>query len=91
YGVAQGSVNPPRFIQVTYKPQGTPERVLALVGKGITFDTGGYSLKPNESMLTMKCDMAGAAAVLAAMRAVARLQPQTEVRAYVAAAENMIS
>jgi leucyl aminopeptidase len=91
YGVAQGSVNPPRFIQVTYTPQGTPERVLALVGKGITFDTGGYSLKPNESMLTMKCDMAGAAAVLAAMRAVARLQPQTEVRAYVAAAENMIS
>lgn len=91
YGVAQGSVNPPRFIQVTYKPQGTPERVLALVGKGITFDTGGYSLKPNEGMLTMKCDMAGAAAVLAVMRAVARLQPQTEVRAYVAAAENMVS
>lgn len=91
YGVAQGSVNPPRFIQVVYKPQGTPERVLALVGKGITFDTGGYSLKPNESMLTMKCDMAGAAAVLATMQAVAKLKPQLEVRAYVAAAENMIS
>jgi len=91
YGVAQGSANPPRFIQVVYKPQGTPERVLALVGKGITFDTGGYSLKPNESMLTMKCDMAGAAAVLATMQAVAKLKPQLEVRAYVAAAENMIS
>ncbi|MBF6594096.1 MAG: leucyl aminopeptidase [Thermaceae bacterium] len=91
YAVAQGSVNPPRFIQVVYTPQGKPQRVLALVGKGITFDTGGYSLKPNESMLTMKCDMSGAAAVLGAMQAIAKLQPQLEVRAYIAAAENMIS
>ncbi|WP_027892840.1 leucyl aminopeptidase [Calidithermus chliarophilus] len=91
YGVAQGSLNPPRFIQMVYRPQGKPSRVVALVGKGMTFDTGGYSLKPNESMLTMKCDMAGAAAVLGTMRAVARLQPGVEVRAYVAAAENMIS
>lgn len=91
YGVAQGSANPPRFIQLAYRPQGKPSRVVALVGKGITFDTGGYSLKPRESMLTMKCDMAGAAAVLGAMRAVARLRPNCEVRAYVAAAENMVS
>lgn len=91
YGVAQGSANPPRFISVTYKPQGTPDRVLALVGKGITFDTGGYAIKTREGMLTMKGDMSGAAAVLGAMRAVAKLQPQSEVRAYVAAAENMIS
>lgn len=91
YGVAQGSSNPPRFIQLTYKPEGYNGPVLALVGKGMTFDTGGYSLKPNDGMLTMKCDMAGAAAVLGTMRAVAKLQPNLEVRAYVAAAENMIS
>ncbi len=91
YGVAQGSANPPRFIQLTYKPQAPSGRTIALVGKGLTFDTGGYSLKPSESQITMKCDMAGAAAVLGAMRAIARLQPSVEVRAYVAAAENMIS
>jgi len=91
YGVAQGSANPPRFIQLTYKPQHPAGRVIALVGKGLTFDTGGYSLKPSESQIAMKCDMAGAATVLGAMRAIAKLQPQVEVRAYVAAAENMIS
>lgn len=91
YGVAQGSANPPRFIQLTYKPPQPADRVVAMVGKGLTFDTGGYSLKPSESQITMKCDMAGAAAVLGAMRAIAALQPAVEVRAYVAAAENMIS
>lgn len=91
YGVAQGSANPPRFIQLSYKPQNPSDQVVALVGKGLTFDTGGYSLKPSESQITMKCDMAGAAAVLGAMRAIAKLQPSVEVRAYVAAAENMIS
>jgi len=65
--------------------------VLAYGGKGLTFDTGGYSLKPSESMTTMKSDMAGAAAVLGAMRAIARIQPDVEVRAYIAAAENMVS
>jgi len=91
YGVAQGSANPPRFIQLAYKPQNPASRVIAMVGKGLTFDTGGYSLKPSEAQITMKCDMAGAAAVLGAMRAIARLRPEVEVRAYVAAAENMIS
>ncbi|GIW24419.1 leucyl aminopeptidase [Meiothermus sp.] len=91
YGVAQGSANPPRFIQLTYKPQRPAERVIAMVGKGLTFDTGGYSLKSPEGQITMKCDMAGAAAVLGAMRAIAKLKPAVEVRAYVAAAENMIS
>ncbi len=91
YGVAQGSANPPRFIQLTYKPQTASRRTIALVGKGLTFDTGGYSLKPSESQITMKGDMAGAAAVLGAMQAIARLQPPVEVRAYIAAAENMIS
>jgi leucyl aminopeptidase len=89
--VAQGSANPPRFISVIYRPTGTPERTLALVGKGLTFDTGGYSIKTPEGMNTMKCDMAGAAAVLGVMRAIAKLKPQVEVRAYIAAAENMIS
>lgn len=91
YGVAQGSANPPRFIELVYRSQKPADRVIALVGKGLTFDTGGYSLKPSESQITMKCDMAGAAAVLGAMRAIARLKPPLEIRAYVAAAENMIS
>jgi len=91
YGVAQGSANPPRFIQLAYKPQNPASRVIAMVGKGLTFDTGGYSLKPSEAQISMKCDVAGAAAVLGAMRAIARLKPEVEVRAYVAAAENMIS
>ncbi|KGQ21136.1 leucyl aminopeptidase [Thermus filiformis] len=88
--VAKGSANPPRFIKLVYRPS-QPSGRLALVGKGLTFDTGGYSLKPTESMSTMKGDMAGAAAVLGAMRAVAQLRPSLEVRAYIAAAENMIS
>ncbi len=88
--VAKGSANPPRFIKLVYRPERPLSRV-ALVGKGLTFDTGGYSLKPTESMSTMKSDMAGAAAVLGAMRAIAQLKPPYEVRAYIAAAENMIS
>lgn len=91
YGVGQGSANPPRFIQLIYKPEGRPGHTVAIVGKGLTFDTGGYSIKTLEGMSTMKCDMAGAAAVLGAMRAVAKLKPQLEVRGYVSAAENMIS
>ncbi|MGQ9691917.1 MAG: leucyl aminopeptidase [Thermaceae bacterium] len=88
--VARGSANPPRFIKLVYHPPRAKGRI-ALVGKGLTFDTGGYSLKPTESMSTMKSDMAGAAAVLGAMRAIAQLKASYEVRAYIAAAENMIS
>lgn len=88
--VARGSANPPRFIKLVYRAHPSMGRV-ALVGKGLTFDTGGYSLKPTDSMSTMKSDMAGAAAVLGAMRAIAKLKPPYEVRAYIAAAENMIS
>lgn len=91
YAVGQGSANPPRFIELIYRPQGKPDRVVAMVGKGITFDSGGYSLKTAEGMITMKCDMSGAAAVIAAIWAVARLGSNLEVRAYVAAAENLIS
>jgi hypothetical protein len=91
WAVAKGSANEPRFIELVYRPEEVPTRKVALVGKGLTFDTGGYSIKPPESMKTMKGDMAGAAAVIGAMKAIAALKPPVEVRAYVAAAENMIS
>jgi leucyl aminopeptidase len=88
--VAQGSANPPRFIRLRYAPPGARAR-LDLVGKGLTFDSGGYSLKPTESMTTMKGDMAGAAAVLGAMKSAALLGLPVEIRGYIAACENMIS
>jgi len=90
-GVAQGSVEEPRFVRLTYKPRGTARRRLALVGKGVTFDSGGLSLKTADGMEHMKRDMAGAAAVVGAMLAIAALRPDVEVRAYVPAAENMPS
>ena len=89
-GVGQGSINPPRFVKVTYKPRGAKFH-LALVGKGITFDTGGISLKPPASMHTMKCDMAGAATVVETLRAIANLDLKINVSAYAALAENMPS
>lgn len=92
--VAAGSETGPRLIRVTLPARSEARRVVALVGKGITFDTGGYSLKPPAGMTTMKGDMGGAAAVLGAMRSLAelrgRLPEDVEVRAYVAAAENMV-
>lgn len=92
--VAAGSTHGPRLIRVTIPARGEVTQVLALVGKGITFDTGGYSMKPPAGMYGMKNDMGGAAAVLGAMRALADLRAHipegTEVRAYVAAAENMV-
>jgi leucyl aminopeptidase len=88
-GVAQGSAQPPKFIILRYKgdPQGAPG--LALVGKGITFDTGGISLKPAADMDEMKMDMCGAAAVIAAMQAIAQLKPKINVTALAPATENM--
>ncbi|HEY6497691.1 MAG TPA: leucyl aminopeptidase, partial [Trebonia sp.] len=87
-GVGQGSSRPPRLIRLAYThPQAT--RTVAFVGKGITFDSGGLSLKPPKSMETMKCDMSGAAAVLAATTAVADLALPVNVVAYLCAAENM--
>ncbi|EYB67312.1 Leucyl aminopeptidase [Deinococcus phoenicis] len=92
--VAAGSATGPRLIRVTLPSRGERTRVIALVGKGVTFDTGGYSIKPAAGMTTMKNDMGGAAAVLGAMRALAEardLLPEgVEVRAYVPAAENMV-
>ncbi|MBM5790472.1 MAG: leucyl aminopeptidase [Cyanobacteria bacterium M_surface_10_m1_298] len=91
--VAQGSDLPPKFIHLTYRPAGTAERRLVLVGKGLTFDSGGYNLKTAGSQIEMmKYDMGGSAAVLGAMRAIAELKPAgVEVHMIVAACENMIS
>jgi len=87
-GVGQGSSRPPRLIRLSYThPEAT--QTVAFVGKGITFDSGGLSLKPPKSMETMKCDMSGAAAVLAATTAVADLRLPVNVVAYLCAAENM--
>jgi len=86
--VARGTREEPRFIIVRYRPRGAKKRV-ALVGKAITFDSGGLSLKPPKSMETMKYDMAGGAAVLAAVAAAARLAVPVEVTAYVPATENL--
>jgi len=89
-GVARGSHEPPRVIVLKHEPAGLPPGpVLGLVGKGITFDTGGISIKPAENMDKMKDDMAGGAAVIAAMSAIARLQAPVRVVGIVPAAENM--
>jgi leucyl aminopeptidase len=87
-GVGQGSTRPPRLVRLSYThPEAT--RTVAFVGKGITFDSGGLSLKPAKSMETMKCDMSGAAAVLAATVAAADLALPVNVVGYLCAAENM--
>jgi leucyl aminopeptidase len=88
--VGGGSSRPPRLVRLSYSPRGANFH-LALVGKGITFDTGGLNLKPTEGMYNMKCDMAGAAAVLAAVHAIAQLGLKIKVTAYGALAENMPS
>ncbi len=91
-GVAQGSTNPPFLIVMRYAPSRTSgEDHLALVGKGVTFDTGGISIKPADNMEKMKYDMAGAAAVIGAMRAIAQLKPAVPVTGYIPTVENMLS
>jgi len=102
--VAQGSAEPPALIVLRYEPEGVKDGpllhltdkdpsagapLLGLVGKGITFDTGGISIKPSDNMEKMKYDMAGGAAMLGAMRAIALLKPKVRVLAIVCAAENM--
>jgi leucyl aminopeptidase len=90
WSVAQGSAEPPALIALRYEPEGLQDGpVLGLVGKGITFDTGGISIKPGDNMEKMKYDMAGGAAMLGAMRAIALLKPKVRVIAVVCAAENM--
>jgi leucyl aminopeptidase len=89
-GVGRGSAEPPRMVAIEYRPRTAGDTaVLGLVGKGITFDTGGISIKPAESMDRMKYDMCGAAAVVAAMHAIARLGAPRRVIGVIAAAENM--
>lgn len=89
--VAQGSHAEPRLIVMNYKGDPTSNKKLAIVGKGLTFDSGGYSIKPTDSMMNMKTDMAGSAAVIGAIRAIAQAKLKVNVVAIVAAAENMIS
>jgi leucyl aminopeptidase len=94
WAVAQGSVEPPALIVMTYEPaqkkgQSADAPVLGLVGKGITFDTGGISIKPADGMEKMKYDMAGAGAMIGAMRAIAQLKPKVKVIGVVCSAENM--
>ncbi|MEY4347907.1 MAG: hypothetical protein RIS43_326 [Actinomycetota bacterium] len=87
-GVGQGSVNPPRLIRLGYKPTKSVAHI-TFVGKGITFDTGGISIKPHLGMHEMKADMSGAAAVLSAVAAIAELKLPVQVTAFAACAENM--
>jgi len=93
WSVAQGSDEPPALIVMRYEPAGAAKDgpMLALVGKGITFDTGGISIKPSDGMEKMKYDMAGAAAMIGAMRAIAQLKPNVRVISVVCSAENMPS
>ncbi|MGH9593013.1 MAG: M17 family metallopeptidase, partial [Bryobacteraceae bacterium] len=91
-GVAQGSDEAPALIVVRYRPATAPKTTdhLGLVGKGVTFDTGGVSIKPADGMEKMKYDMAGGAAVLGAMQAIAQLKPAIPVTGLVPAVENMV-
>ncbi len=90
-GVAQGSVEPPALMVISYKPAQAASGAahLGLVGKGVTFDTGGISIKPAEGMEKMKYDMAGGAAVIGAMQAIAKLKPSIPVTGFIPAVENM--
>ncbi|HET7874461.1 MAG TPA: leucyl aminopeptidase, partial [Methylomirabilota bacterium] len=90
-GVARGSHEPPKFIHLTYAPRGRPRRRVAVIGKGITFDSGGLDLKTADGMRDMKDDMAGAAAVLGVFKALSALRLPIEVHGLIAATENMPS
>jgi leucyl aminopeptidase len=87
--VGRGSDEPPKFIHLTYKPDTEPVKKIAVVGKGITFDSGGLDLKPPAGMLDMKMDMSGAAATLGIMKAVKNLHPRAEIHGIIPACENM--
>jgi len=87
--VNRGSLEEPRFIRIHYTPGGKPKKRVALIGKGITFDSGGLSLKPSKSMETMKLDMAGGAAVIATMACLPKLGLGIEVTGYVPTTDNL--
>jgi leucyl aminopeptidase len=90
-GVGSGSASEPRMVELSYRGAGTSSKPIAITGKGITFDSGGLSIKPADAMETMKDDMAGAAATLAVMRALAQLKPKVNVITAIPFAENMPS
>ncbi len=90
-GVGQGSANPPRMVELKYRGGSSGQAPIALTGKGITFDSGGLSIKDASQMEWMKSDMAGAASILAAMKAIARLKPNVNVIAAIPSSENMPS
>jgi leucyl aminopeptidase len=90
-GVNRGSTEPPRLITLTYEPTGRSKGSIALVGKGITFDSGGLSIKTADGMATMKDDMGGAAAILGALSVIDAVAPKVRVRAFIPATDNMIS
>lgn len=89
--VARGSARKPKLIVMRYFGAGNKDEINGLVGKGLTYDTGGYSIKPSNGMLTMKCDMGGAASVIGAMEAIAKSKLTVNVVAVVASCENNIS
>ncbi len=95
WAVSRGSVEPPAFLHLHYRPPGNkktrPRKKIAIVGKGVTFDSGGLSLKTAQGMETMKDDMSGSAAMLAVMKAVAQLKPNVEIHGFAAMTENMPS
>jgi len=88
-GVARGSQEPPVMVHLIYKPKAATKKRVAIVGKGVTFDSGGLSIKPAASMEEMKCDMAGAASVLAVFKVIAELKPKIEVHGIFAATYNL--
>ncbi|GGA16169.1 leucyl aminopeptidase [Okeania sp. KiyG1] len=91
-GVAKASDLPPKFIHITYTPEGTPRKKLAIVGKGLTFDSGGLNLKPSGSGIEMmKFDMGGAGTTFGTVKAIAQLKPDVEVHFISAVTENMVS
>jgi leucyl aminopeptidase len=90
-GVAQGSDQPPKLIILEYKGNNASKEIIGFIGKGITFDSGGISIKPSDYMKDMKGDMSGGAAVLAAMSAIAQLKPKVNIMALIPAAENLPS
>lgn len=90
HAVGKGSSRPPRFVHMTYTPQGRPQGRVAIVGKGVTFDAGGLSLKPSAGMQTMRCDMGGAATVLGVMSALDEIAPSVQVEGIFGAVENML-
>jgi len=90
-GVAKGSNQPPKLMILSYKGNGRSEKALGFLGKGITFDSGGISIKPAEGMDEMKADMAGAAAVMTALGAIAQLKPKINITAVIPATENLPS